>query len=406
MSVQVPWNAWFGEETMELAMPATWDVDLFHMRSPELAPATVEERIRRPLGGTSLRELARGKQRVAIAVDDISRPTPAHVVLPLLLEELTAAGATDDSIEVFIASGAHRAPLYREVTMKIGEQFASRLKINYHNPFDNLANLGRTSNGIPMLVNRSFVACDLRLSIGGITPHDFAGFGGGYKTITVGLSGIQPLYDTHVKRIAEFSAAVGRLEGNRFQSYIREIGERVGVHFAVNVVMTERRGVADLYAGDPQQAFDCACAAARTLYATPCNGGYDVVVLNAYPKDLDMTQSMMALNVSFFNNESIVRDGGTVVLTTSAIDGAAIHYLGGEGCAGFVPPTEECMRGRNLVVFSPNLTRHDVRVYFPPHTSAFQSWDDALQRLVDRHGDKARVAVVESATMQLLKSAP
>ena len=241
-----------------------------------------------------------------------------------------------------------------------------RLKIVYHNPYDNLTDLGHTSSGVPISINRSYLACDLRISIGGITPHDFAGFGGGYKTVTVGLSGIRALYETHIKRIAEFDAGVARIDGNRFQEYVQEIGAKVGIDFAINVVMTARRGIADLYAGDPDAVFRSACASARERYATPATGGYDVAVLNAYPKDIDWVQSMMALNVGFFGNETLVAEGGTVVLTTPAIDGGTLHYLGAEGMEGYARPGAEAMQGRRLIICSPGLNRHDVRTYFPP----------------------------------------
>lgn len=404
MIVGLPWNAWFGEETLPLALPDAWTVDVLRMTSVAISPSEIERRIVAPVAGPPLREAARGKHRVAIAIDDISRPTPVHACLPHLLDELKLAGVPEDAVQIFIASGAHRAPLRGEVARKIGEALTRRLKIVYHNPFDNLADLGETSNGVPILINKSFVDSDFRISVGGITPHDFAGFGGGFKTITVGLSGMQPLYDTHVKRIAEFSTAVGRLKGNRFQSYIQEIGRRVGIDFAVNIVMTARREVADLYSGEPQTVFDAACESARVKYATPCAGGYDVAILNAYPKDVDVTQSLMALNVAFFKNESLVREGGTVVVTTPAIDGAAIHYLGAEGMAGYVAPTRECLQGRHLVVYSPGLNRHDVAAYFPPGTASFQTWEESLEHLQTRHDDSARCCVVESATMQLLKA--
>ena len=59
---------------------------------------------------------------------------------------------------------------------------------------------------------------------------------------------------------------------------------------------------------------DCGHLRRRTRrhYATPTEGGYDLAILNAYPKNLDITQSMMALNVSFYGNESIVCKDGTV----------------------------------------------------------------------------------------------
>ena len=315
---------------------------------------------------------------------------------------MLAAGVPEDGIQVFVASGAHRTPVLGDVVRKIGAPLAERLKIVYHNPYDNLADLGHTSNGVPIAINRSYLACDFRISIGGITPHDFAGFGGGYKTVTVGLSGIRALHETHIKRIGEFDAGVARIDGNRFQEYVQEIGAKVGIDFAINVVMTARRGIADLYAGAPDVVFRSACASARERYATPATGGYDVAVLNAYPKDVDWVQSMMALNVAFFGNETLVAEGGTVVVTTPAIDGGALHYLGAEGMEGYARPGAEAMQGRRLIVCSPGINRHDVRTYFPAGAVRHATWDDTLATLKTRHGERCRACVVECASMQLL----
>lgn len=402
MTVTVPWNAWFEDGELELSFPDAWHVDVLRMPATPAPPATVAERISAPLDSEPLRVLARGKRRVGIAVDDIARPTPVHEFLPQVVDELLAAGVPEDGIQVFVASGAHRTPVGGDVVRKIGAPLAGRLKVVYHNPYDNLADLGRTRNGVPIAINRAYLACDFRISVGGITPHDFAGFGGGYKTVTVGLSGIRALQETHVERIAEFDAGVARIEGNRFQEYVQEIGAKVGIDFAINAVMTARRGIADLYAGDPDAVFRSACASARKRYATPTAGGYDIAVLNAYPKDIDWVQSLMALNVAFFGNETLVAEGGTVVVTTPAVDGGALHYLGGEGMEGYAVAGADAMRGRRLIVCSPGLNRHDVASYFPPGAVSHTTWDDALVELETRHGGDCRACVVECAPMQLL----
>lgn len=406
MQVSVPWKAWFGDESFRLSLPDVWQVDVLRMKSDPLPSGEIRARILSPLESRGLQEAAQGKQRIAVVVDDIARPTPVHEFLPLIIEELAAAGIPEDHVNVLVAAGAHRTPVRGEVAMKIGESLAARLKIIYHNPYDNLTRVGQTSDGIPITINKTFLECDFRISIGGITPHDFAGFGGGYKTVAVGLSGIEALHETHIKRIAEFNADVGRIEDNRFQRIIQEIGGLVGIDFAINVVMTSRRGIADIYAGDPAAVFSATCASARRHYATPTEGGYDLAILNAYPKDLDVTQSMMALNVSFYGNESLVREGGTVVVTTPAIDGAVLHYLGGEGMVGYVAPTRDVMKGRRLIVVSPGLNKHDIKVYYPPGTTLFPTWEAAEEHLIKLHGDACRACVVECATMQLLKKEP
>jgi hypothetical protein len=198
---------------------------------------------------------------------------------------------------------------------------------------------------------------------------------------------------------------VGKLAGNRFQEYIVQAGRMVGVDFCVNVVLTARRGVGGVYAGAVEAAFGAASDDARSSYATPCGGGYDVAVLNAYPKDLDVMQSYMALNVCLFGNEGIVREGGTVVVTTPAPDGAALHYLGGVGMRGYSAPTAEVMKGRQLGLYCPTFSQRDVEAYFPPATALFREWPLAEEWLGGRHGSSARAVVVECAALQLVATA-
>lgn len=45
-------------------------------------------------------QLARGKGRVALVIDDISRPTPVRQMLPVVLAELHAAGVGPERISL------------------------------------------------------------------------------------------------------------------------------------------------------------------------------------------------------------------------------------------------------------------------------------------------------------------
>ena len=51
-----------------------------------------------------------------------------------------------------------------------------------HDPFQNTVRVGRTPTGVELWFNREFMACDLKIGIGCITPHVHVGFGGGAKT--------------------------------------------------------------------------------------------------------------------------------------------------------------------------------------------------------------------------------
>jgi nickel-dependent lactate racemase len=54
-----------------------------------------------------LRKFARKHRKILILLDDYTRNTPAELIIPLVLEELSAAGVLPENIKFMIASGLH-----------------------------------------------------------------------------------------------------------------------------------------------------------------------------------------------------------------------------------------------------------------------------------------------------------
>ena len=75
--------------------------------------AAIHRALATPIGTKPLRELARGAQKVVLVADDNTRLTPADKIIPILLDELNAAGIRDEQVTVIIALGTHR-PMTRE----------------------------------------------------------------------------------------------------------------------------------------------------------------------------------------------------------------------------------------------------------------------------------------------------
>ena len=60
--------------------------------------------------------------------DDWGRPTPASEVIPLVLEELHAAGAEDDCITFVTASGMHVPMNQADLERKLGKDTIARFR--------------------------------------------------------------------------------------------------------------------------------------------------------------------------------------------------------------------------------------------------------------------------------------
>ncbi len=106
--VQLRSKAWFGDDALMLDFPPSWKVvEVGPRDSPVLTAAAMRAILSHPIGTPPLFEMATGKNRAAIIVDDLTRPTPAADLLPLLIEELTRAGMPEQAITIVLAGGTH-----------------------------------------------------------------------------------------------------------------------------------------------------------------------------------------------------------------------------------------------------------------------------------------------------------
>ena len=77
--------------------------------APGDAAAIISGALDAPVGSPPLEHLARPGGRVTVLIDDNTRPTPAHLLLPPLLARLASAGVRPGDVKILVAGGSHRA---------------------------------------------------------------------------------------------------------------------------------------------------------------------------------------------------------------------------------------------------------------------------------------------------------
>ena len=85
----------FGSCPQTVELPDENVLDVLYpegISAPGDSAQEVARALSRPIGTPPLRELARGKRKIAIVTSDITRPMPSRDVLPAVLEELCQAG--------------------------------------------------------------------------------------------------------------------------------------------------------------------------------------------------------------------------------------------------------------------------------------------------------------------------
>jgi nickel-dependent lactate racemase len=398
--MKVPWQAWYNDKEEELCFPATWHVTLASMAdAQEIDSSAIDLVLSKPIGSLSLTELAKGASKVAIVVEDISRPSPTAQILPKVLTHLELSGLRREQAQIIIATGAHLSMRRSELIKKLGEDVLESVQIFQHHNYENLKYLGHSQRGTPIFINRTFLEADLRIGVGSVTPHRFAGFGGGAKLVASGLAGMDTLHAHHSRAIAGEAGGVGHVEDNQFRADLEDIAERTDLRFVVCSVVNSRRQLAGVFAGDMIKAHRAAVAFARQVYATPIPPPADIGIFNAYPKDIDLVQSLNALNVINHEISRAVRCGGSVVMTTACPEGAGIHQWSGVGMRGY---HERDFGGYSIIIYSPNLSYPEVKQTYPAdRTLVFNRWHEVITELEKRHGHKASVTVFPYASLQV-----
>ncbi len=136
----------------------------------------------------------------AIAVNDKTRPVPHEYLLPPLLDYLqTDLGIQKSNIFFIIASGTHFPMIPDEYHLTLPDWIISEYEIMVHDCDDenSLIPVGVTTRNTPIRINQYFMNADLKIVVGDIEPHHFAGFSGGVKTAAIGLTARETIKANH-----------------------------------------------------------------------------------------------------------------------------------------------------------------------------------------------------------------
>ncbi len=417
-SVSLLMGAWHGARAAHLDVHPGWQIQTCGMAdAPSIDDAAIIAALRTPIQGPRLSELAHtklasqgDKARVCIAIDDLERPTEAWRIVPTLLDELNMGGVSDEQVYVIVSLGTHR-PLNREdLVKKLGEQTLERVRVYNHSAYQNLVTLGETSYGTPVEINRDYAEAHLKIAVGMLSPHAFAGYSGGGKIIMPGLAGFNTVLRNHKPVVQGLSGRTGQVAGNTRRAEIEEAARIAGLDWLVNCVANSRAETSAVFAGEPEAVYLAAARLAQRTYCTDVVYQNDIAIFNAFPKDTELIQALNSLNVwtSQKPERLIVKPGGTVVFVTASTHGVGTHGLFGPGGALFVRRDKhglfaEILNGRDAAFYSPNLYPPNLIGIYPPSVMLFREWGPLLDWLVSKHGTDARVAVFPTGPLQIAR---
>lgn len=296
--------------------------------SPEIN--IVNEALSSPLNNLEIEKYFSSNTTVAIVVNDKTRPVPNQLLIPPLLDQLLSFGVPKENIQFIIGMGTHIPMSSDEFSKVLPESIVHDYLVTAHN-CDNKENLvykGITSRGTPVYVNKQFEEADLRIVIGNIEPHHFAGFSGGVKSASIGVCGRETINVNHA-HLLEKGSIVGNFDSNPLRQDIEEIGRMINVNLALNVVMNVEKQIINAFWGNPEDVMEQGIKASRQISMRSIPEPVDLVIASAggYPKDINLYQAQKAMT----HSSLILKPGGVILLAAACDEG-----IGSQGYEKFM----------------------------------------------------------------------
>ena len=415
MQITVPSGIWH-DRNIKLEFPDAWNVIVVEpeFQPPVLSDYEIRAAMHAPIGSPMISQLTKGRKNAVIILDDTTRPTPAHRMVPFVLEELHAGGIADDDILFVIGLGTHRPMTRMDMVMKLGADIVNRFAVINHDLDGRFVHVGETSHGTPIYINEEVMVRDLKLTIGCVIPHGGAGFSGGGKLILPGVSSFETIRYNHTRGLK--GARGGNLDNNEFRLDIEEVAGKMGLDVSVNVMINSQREITGVFVGDFVKAHRQAAEFSRKCCTVSLVQQPDIVVTNSYPEDLTLRYATCGAWPF-----GTVREGSTKILIAGCPEGTGYHRLYGspptpglkkikalqQGKSPQPPLIKEAQsllesEHKDFIMFSPFVGPKEAYEILP-NCLFFNSWTELMKEVMPLHqGEKnVTVAVYPYAGIQI-----
>jgi lactate racemase len=408
-------NLAYGKNGLVVNLSDEWDVTVIEPPFVPQVPdpgAALTSALRNPVNSQPLHRFVNAEDRVGIIFSDITRPTPNHLLIPALLAELKHVPRKN--ITLFNALGTHRPNTEAELRNMLGDELVAGYRIVQNDAFDRTTqvNLGMSSRGHEIWLNRELFECDVKILTGFIEPHFFAGFSGGGKAVMPGMAGQTTVLGNHdAGMISSPKATWGVTKGNPIWEEVQEVASRAGKLFLLNVSLNKNKHITGVFCGEMKAAHATGCEFVRKSAMVPVDQPFDTAVTtnSGYPLDLNLYQTVKGMSAA----AQIVREGGAILLAAECWDGIPEHGLYGQLLKeaenpqalldkicklGFLKQDQwqaqiqaQIQLKADVYVYSENLSDSQIREAL---LKPCRSIEETLEGLVAKFGPGARICIL------------
>jgi nickel-dependent lactate racemase len=288
----------------------------------------LDEAAVRRLCAAGVSEWAIEGRRILAIVPDETRSAPLDVVFPILHELLAPRAAAFD---VLVALGTHPPISDEAIDRRLGITAGERQTRYRHCRFMNhrwsdpgqLVSIGklteddvealsegRLRESVDITINKLALEYELLVIVGPTFPHEVVGFSGGNKYLFPGISGKEIIDLFHWLGALITNAEIIGAKHTPVRSIIDRAASMVPVERKCVSLVVDARGLAGLFLGAPEEAWDAAADLSARINVRYEDGEFESV-LSCAP---EMYGDLWVGGKCAYKLEPVVADGGEIII--------------------------------------------------------------------------------------------
>jgi nickel-dependent lactate racemase len=308
-------------------LPEKWVVSHFVETDEEESIPSIEqmtlEAFSKPKGTPPLQDLVMRAKRIAVLVDDLTRPTPVQDILKVLFSHFEKNGFPRENVAIVLALGTHEALKRDELEEKLGSDVLSKYEVIQHNAWQSdLVPIRMSDDGEVVKINPVVAQADLKIGISSILPHPMAGYGGGPKIVMPGVCDFEYIRNHHTKNVLHPRSVIGVTKGNPFHEGCMRTARAIGLEFSINCVYNRKGEIIHIFAGSLEIAFEEAVKVCFEKLGHHFDEKVDVTITSTYPH-IHGQQIFKGL----ITPDIVTREGGAVLLVAPIVAPMPAEFL-------------------------------------------------------------------------------
>ena len=348
-----------------------------------------------PVARPPLHSFLREKKRLVLVLPDLTRPIPLVQAIHQIKTYLDHYQLTPNCT-VLIALGSHRPRSATELAPC--HNAAKPWQVKQH-IFDDSRQNSLVEASFEAHINNYLLERPedtAIVSLGALEAHQYAGFSGGYKMLTIGCGGISTLSHLHsLALLRNPNVTIGNLHSNPFQEALAEVGYAFGDRvFSINVVSlpetSQKKWMClGVSAGAPEEALLEGAKMAESAFFFPISSHLDALIAGVFgPKSSNFYQATRAITYAALHKQCAIKEGGILILDAACSEGTGT----GKGEIAFL---ETLARGPEVLLRELNTENIEE-----PSVGAQRAY--VLARTLQKH----RIWLVNNGTVRLPSTIP